>query len=173
MATPRARWRWIAAAIAVAALLGLFAWTRGPKEPATRRDATLATRSERRPTLVRRPTKVERDDRGRATRRHVAQQHAAASRTAADRPADQPRPVNSLPQPATSDRARGVDPLQRMIAKYSVEDLELPALLGKRLERGVPEAVWALLDLRQAGADRAAQEAFVRERFPADLKLKA
>lgn len=69
--------------------------------------------------------------------------------------------------------ATGAHPVQRMVAHYSVENLELPALLGKRLGRRPPQVVWALLDLRQAGATQAAQEAFVRDRFGPDLKLKA
>ena len=91
------------------------------------------------------------------------------------RAAQHARPAHAPPGSAPNSAHRvpvNGHPLQRMVGRYSVDNLGLPALLARKLRRPLPKVVWQLLDLRQAGAGEAVQLDFVRKHFPRDLALK-
>ncbi|MCO4761807.1 MAG: hypothetical protein KC502_09900 [Myxococcales bacterium] len=58
-------------------------------------------------------------------------------------------------------------------AQVADKDLGLLSHLGKRLGKPAPPIVWQLLKRKRAGATEEELLAFIRTRFPKDLRLRA
>ena len=57
--------------------------------------------------------------------------------------------------------------------RYSAEDLELPKMLGEKLGKPAPKAVYELLDMKKRDADADDLVEHVEQAFPKDGKIKA
>ncbi len=102
----------------------------------------------------------------------------AASPTEVAQPAPAAEPASSTMddddiEAARRDDEAGTNKLGDLSKRYSADDLKLPAMLGEKLGKPPPPAVYQLLDMKKRDADADDLVEHVQREFPKDLKLRA